>query len=94
MLGTKHIVDREKLALMKPTSIIINTSRGGIIKEDDLIEALENEEILGAGLDCVENEPIQPNDPILKAPNVTLSPHIGGTSADLLVHMVPLMVEI
>ncbi|MBF4693151.1 2-hydroxyacid dehydrogenase [Fusibacter ferrireducens] len=91
--GTKHIVNREKLALMKPTSIIVNTSRGGIIKEDDLIEALENEVILGAGLDCVENEPIQPDNPILKAPNVTLSPHIGGTSADLLVHMVPLMVE-
>ena len=90
---TKHIVNRDKLALMKETAIIVNTSRGGIIKEDDLIEALNNNQILGAGLDCIENEPIQADDPILKAPNVTLSPHIGGTSADLLVHMVPLMVK-
>ncbi|MBS7525395.1 2-hydroxyacid dehydrogenase [Fusibacter paucivorans] len=90
---TKHIVNRDKLALMKNTAIIINTSRGGIIKEDDLIEALEKNQILGAGLDCIENEPVQASDPILSAPNVTLTPHIGGTSADLLVHMVPLMVN-
>jgi len=91
--ATKHFVDKEKLALMKPTAIIINTSRGGIINETDLIEALKNNQILGAGLDCIESEPVDSKDPILNAPNVTLSPHIGGTSADLLVHMIPLMVD-
>lgn len=90
---TKHIVNKEKLSIMKPTSIVINTSRGGIIKEDDLIEALEKNQILGAGLDCIENEPVVTGDPILSAPNVTLTPHIGGTSADLLGHMIPLIVE-
>lgn len=91
--STRNIVDKEKIALMKPTAIIINTSRGGTINEADLIEALNENRILGAGLDCIEREPVQADDPILKAPNVTLTPHIGGTSADLLVHMVPLMVE-
>ena len=91
--STKHFVNKEKIALMKSNAIIINTSRGGIINEVDLIEALRNNQILGAGLDCIESEPVKQNDPILNAPNVTLSPHIGGTSADLLVHMVPLMVD-
>lgn len=91
--STRNIVNKEKIELMKPTAIIVNTSRGGIINEKDLIEALENNRILGAGLDCIENEPVQSGDTILNAPNVTLTPHIGGTSADLLVHMVPLMVD-
>ena len=90
---TKHIVNKEKLKLMKPTAIIVNTSRGGIINEEDLMEALNHKQILGAGLDCIENEPIVLGDPILKAPNITLTPHIGGTSADLLGHMVPKMAE-
>ncbi len=91
--STRNIVDKEKIALMKPTAIIINTSRGGTINESDLIDALNENRILGAGLDCIEREPVEADDPILKAPNVTLTPHIGGTSADLLGHMVPLMAE-
>ena len=92
-VATRNLINKEKIELMKPTAIIINTARGGIINEEDLIEALINNRILGAGLDCIANEPVQPGDPILEAPNVTLTPHIGGTSADLLVHMVPLMAE-
>ncbi len=91
--STRNIVNKDKIALMKKTAVIINTSRGGTINEADLIEALEQNRILGAGLDCIEREPVEADDPILKAPNVTLTPHIGGTSADLLGHMVPLMVE-
>ncbi|SNS70774.1 D-3-phosphoglycerate dehydrogenase [Anaerovirgula multivorans] len=91
--STRNLINKEKIELMKPTAIIINTARGGIINEGDLIEALKNNRILGAGLDCIANEPVQLGDPILEAPNVTLTPHIGGTSADLLIHMVPLMAE-
>ena len=90
---TKNYIDKEKISLMKDTAVIINTSRGGIINEKDLIEALKDNRILGAGLDCIENEPVQEGDPILSAPNVTLTPHIGGTAADLLVHMVPMLAE-
>jgi D-3-phosphoglycerate dehydrogenase len=93
MEETKNLIDKSKFDLMKPTAIIINTSRGGIIKEADLIEALNNNKILGAGLDCIENEPVAPGDPILNVEGITLAPHIGGTSADLAVHMVPLIAE-
>lgn len=88
---TRYMINKDMMKLMKPTAIIINTSRGGLIKEKDLIDALEEGKILGAGLDCIENEPIEINDPILKAPNLTITPHIGGTSADLIEHMVPLI---
>lgn len=91
--STRYMIDKKAFKLMKPTAIIINASRGGIINEKDMIEALENDRILGAGLDCVENEPIQPDNPIHKAKNITLTPHIGGTSADLLAHMCPLMID-
>lgn len=86
---TKNIINREKLALMKPTSIIVNTARGGLIDEDAIIDAINNKKLLGAGLDCFATEPINPNDPILKQKNVTLTPHIGGTSADILEVMAP-----
>ncbi|WZL73064.1 2-hydroxyacid dehydrogenase [Clostridiaceae bacterium 35-E11] len=91
--STRNLINKKKIELMKPTAIIVNTSRGGIINEEDLIEALKNNRILGAGLDCIAQEPVHPGDPILEAPNVTLTPHIGGTSADLIVHMIPLMAE-
>ncbi|SCZ79506.1 2-hydroxyacid dehydrogenase [Acidaminobacter hydrogenoformans] len=90
---TRNLINKDKIELMKPTAIIVNTSRGGIVNEADLIQALENKRLLGAGLDCIENEPVRTDDPILKAPNVTLTPHIGGTSADIAIYMVPLMVE-
>lgn len=86
---TRNIINGEKLALMKPTSIIVNTARGGLIDEEALREAINNKKILGAGLDCLAKEPIDPNDPMLKQKNVTLTPHIGGTSADLLGVMAP-----
>jgi len=90
---TKKLIGREELKRMKPTSILINTARGGIIDEEALCEALEQEWILGAGLDCIAHEPPCEDDPILKAPNVTLSPHVGGISADLTETIVPMMVD-
>jgi len=83
---TKHLIDKEKLALMKPSSFIINTAVGPIIDNDALAEALHNGIIAGAGLDRVDMEPPVPADyPILDAPNVVLLPHIGFATEEAMV---------
>jgi glycerate dehydrogenase len=74
---TKYLIDKSKLELMKPSSFIINTSRGAIIKEEDLIEALNNKKIAGAALDVQEIEPPELNNPLFDMGNVILTPHIG-----------------
>jgi D-3-phosphoglycerate dehydrogenase len=72
---TRHIVNAERLALMKPTAFLINTSRGPTVDQKALTRALEARRIAGAGLDVLEEEPPAPDDPILKLDNVILSPH-------------------
>jgi glyoxylate reductase len=67
---------------MKKTSFIINTARGKIIKENDLIYALKKKIIAGAALDVFRNEPIGLNNPLTKMQNVVLSPHIGSSTAE------------
>lgn len=74
---TKHLIDSHKLKLMKSTAFLINTSRGAIIKETDLIEALENKVIAGAGLDVQDPEPPQVDNPMFEMDHVILTPHIG-----------------
>ncbi|UFS70349.1 D-2-hydroxyacid dehydrogenase [Geomonas sp. RF6] len=74
---TRHLINRESLALMRPTAYIINTSRGGIINEADLIEALRNGTIAGAGLDVQEQEPPETDNPLFAMDNVIMTPHIG-----------------
>lgn len=75
--ATQHLLNRERLAQMKPTAFVINTSRGPIIREADLIEALQTGVIAGAGLDVQEQEPPQPDNPLFFLDNVILTPHIG-----------------
>ena len=77
---TSGLVNRKTISLMKKTVRIINTSRGGIIIEKDLINALQIDRILGAALDVFENEPVDSNNPLLKMKNVIVSPHIAGLS--------------
>ncbi|WP_425800957.1 NAD(P)-dependent oxidoreductase [Desulfitobacterium sp. Sab5] len=74
---TKHLINRETLKLMKPSAYLINTSRGPIIKETDLIEALQNKTIAGAALDVQEQEPPELDNPLFDMDNVILTPHIG-----------------
>ncbi|NMA90335.1 MAG: D-2-hydroxyacid dehydrogenase [Amphibacillus sp.] len=74
---TKHLIDIDKLKLMKSTAFVINTSRGAIIKETDLIEALKNKVIAGAGLDVQDPEPPRLDNPLFKMDHVILTPHIG-----------------
>ena len=79
---TRHIVSQELIKLMKPTAIIINTSRGPVIDERALIDALSEGRIAGAGLDVFENEPVAPDNPLLKMENVVVTPHSAGTTWD------------
>ncbi len=77
-----HLIDARRLALMKPTAYLINTSRAGLIDEAALVEALRAKKIAGAALDVYEHEPPQPDDPLLALDNVTLTPHMAGGSND------------
>ena len=78
----RHLIDARRLALMKPTAYLINTSRAGLIDEAALVEALRAKKIAGAALDVYEHEPPQPDDPLLALDNVTLTPHMAGGSND------------
>ncbi len=77
---THHLINRESLALMKPNAVLINTSRGAVIDEAALIEALEKGRIAGAGLDVFEKEPVERDDPLLQMDNVVVTPHSAGTT--------------
>ena len=79
---TRHVVNRGRLATMKPTALLINTSRGEVVDEAALTEALRDKRIAGAGLDVFEKEPVDPANPLLKLDNVVLSPHSAGTTWD------------
>ncbi|AXF57061.1 2-hydroxyacid dehydrogenase [Salicibibacter kimchii] len=75
-----HLIGRRELALMKENAILINASRGGIVDEDALYQALVSGEIWGAGLDVYEQEPVSTDHPLLTLSNVTAVPHIGSAS--------------
>ena len=79
---TTHIVNSNTLSLMKPTSILINTSRGPVVDEEALISALQSGVIAAAGLDVFEKEPVSPDNPLLKMDNVVATPHMAGTTWD------------
>lgn len=72
---TRHLVNADRLALMKPSAFLINTSRGPVVDQKALTETLTHRRIAGAGLDVLEKEPPDPDDPILKLDNVILTPH-------------------
>lgn len=77
---TYHMISRDEIACMKDTAYLVCTSRGGIIDENALLQALEKGSIAGAGLDVTEVEPLPANDPLWKAPNLLLTPHRAGAS--------------
>jgi glyoxylate reductase len=78
--ATHHVIRRETLAQMKPTAILVNTARGGLVCEADLLEALNKGTLLRAGLDVFDPEPPRPENPLLHHPRVTLSPHLGSAT--------------
>jgi phosphoglycerate dehydrogenase-like enzyme len=80
--ATRGMIDRQALERMKPKAILINTCRGEVVAEADLIEALRDGTILAAGLDTQAKEPADPANPLLDLPNVTLTPHSAGPTVD------------
>jgi phosphoglycerate dehydrogenase-like enzyme len=77
---TYHLIDATELALMKPSAYLINVTRGGIIDEPALVDALKAGKIAGAGLDVTEKEPLPSDSPLWDAPNLIVTPHRAGAS--------------
>ncbi|WP_313181687.1 2-hydroxyacid dehydrogenase [Lacrimispora sp.] len=75
--STRHMINKETLAMMKPTAYLVNTARGALIDEKALIEALQNNVIAGAGLDVQEAEPLDDASPLYTMDNVIVTPHMG-----------------
>lgn len=77
---TRHLIGATELAAMPAHGIIVNTSRGGLIHEPSLVEALREGRIAGAGIDVFDVEPPPADDPLFSLPNVVLSPHVAGVT--------------
>ena len=78
----KNLITKKELGMMKKTAFLINTSRGPIINENDLIEVLKDEKIAGAGLDVFDKEPLPQDHKLRFIPNALLLPHIGYVTAE------------
>lgn len=78
--ATRHLIGPRELGLMKPTAILVNTSRGPVVDQQALYEALRDHHITGAGLDVFEHEPVDKNDQLLRLHNVVVAPHVGSGS--------------
>ncbi|MBQ3345717.1 MAG: hypothetical protein IJG39_01360, partial [Synergistaceae bacterium] len=89
----QHMIDAERIAGMKDGAIIINTARGGLIDDHALAEAVKSGKLSGAGLDGVEREPLQPDDELLNTPNIIVTPHIGGGTADIGDVIMPMLAD-
>ncbi len=79
---TRGLLDRARLARLRPGALLVNTARGGLVDEVALIEALREGRLGGAALDVMVREPLPPDDPLLAVPRLLLSPHIAGVTAE------------
>ncbi len=79
---TRGLIGARELRLMKPTAYLVNTSRGPIVDEKALVEALQKKTIAGAGLDVFDEEPLAPDNPFLSLDNVVITPHLGYVTID------------
>ncbi|AJC71670.1 2-hydroxyacid dehydrogenase [Thermococcus guaymasensis DSM 11113] len=80
--ATRHLINEERLKLMKPTAILINAARGAVVDTEALVKALKEGWIAGAGLDVFEEEPLPADHPLTKLDNVVLTPHIGASTEE------------
>lgn len=80
--STKHLLNRQAFRVMKKEAYVINSARGGIIHEDDIVEAIKEKEIAGAYLDVLEKEPIEKDSPLASAEGIVLTPHIAGLTLE------------
>lgn len=90
---TVGMIDRKAMEAMRDSTLLINCARGGIIHEEDLVWALENDVIAGAGLDVTEHEPPLPGDKILTCKNVIISPHIAAQTKEASYNMAKMCIE-
>jgi glyoxylate reductase len=90
---TRHLIGAKELACMKPTAILVNASRGPVVDQKALYQALRKKQIWGAALDVTEEEPIPLDDPILKLDNVVIVPHIGTQTLETGIKMSMLAVQ-
>ena len=91
--GSRHLIGAEELSRMKPSAFLVNTARGGLVDQTALTRALQTAGIAGAALDVLEAEPPDPNDPIVRLPNVICFPHIGSATEETRRAMRELAVE-
>jgi phosphoglycerate dehydrogenase-like enzyme len=80
--ATEHLINRDSLRTMKRSAILINAARGGLVDQAALYEALRDGVIAGAGLDVTEPEPPPADDPLFSLPNVTMTPHVAGSTVE------------
>jgi glyoxylate reductase len=90
---TRHLIGTGALARMKPTALLVNTSRGGVVDQDALRAALHAGEIGGAALDVTEPEPLPADHPLLDAPNLLVVPHVGSATVRTRARMAEMAVE-
>lgn len=91
--ATKNMVGEREFRRMKPTAYLVNTARAGLLDQNALIAALQENRIAGAGLDVFQDEPLKPDSPLLSLDNVTLSTHIAGTTKEALSRSPELLME-
>ncbi len=88
----RFLINAARLALMKPTAVLLNTARGNIVDQDALLDALRNNRLSGAFIDVTEPEPLPPEHPLWQQENVILTPHVAGAYSDWFYRM-PLITE-
>lgn len=91
--GTRDMISKPQLEMMKDTALLINCSRGGIVNEQDLVEALKNGTIAGAGTDVYCSEPPATDDPLLNCPNLIVSPHSAAQTREAVIKMAQMCVR-
>lgn len=90
---TYHMIGEKQICGMKQGAVLINTARGGLVDEKALAEAVQEGRLMGAGIDCVEQEPLSQEDPLLTTPGIVVTPHIGGGTADISDRIISMLIE-
>ncbi|MFN8370159.1 MAG: hydroxyacid dehydrogenase [Bacteriovoracaceae bacterium] len=93
MDSTKNLITKNQLNLMKPTSILVNASRGKIVNEDDLLMALQNKQFKAAAFDVFATEPLAADSPLRKVDNLILTPHLGASTDEAQVRVGEMVVS-
>lgn len=88
---TRYMIGKEQFEMMKLGAYLVNTARGGLINERDMLKFVQNGHLAGVGLDCTENEPIEKEHALLQYPNVIITPHVAGTSSDIGDSIIPMI---